>query len=371
VPKYINKFSQPIYYGSVVFNPNQETRTYDEIPVRAFTLGTVAETYAIVLGVNDELYIRFNEETAWTVVTLTAGAARTAAQVVSDINTAYGSAVASVENAKIRLDAPLVSNVLNMVFVATLAMGSTAAATLGLTTGGSNPVSKVALSAFRLSENAELFNVTTANNNFIFKVNNGDWITATLTPGVGRTAVQVVADINSAYEIATGDPNKVAFAVTPVTIGGNVFVKLAAPIINNFQSKLYIKSTGNTSLTLLDILSDDYDPIEVSSYPMLYKTAALPLYNPIVSETVVTFGAAGTQYFYLTDSDIAKELLFIRVGGGGGISFTCYIEDVANVPPFTLTANETFSINLQNRRISRIGIVANMAGNLTIRELKG
>ena len=369
MPKYINKSTVPIYYGNTVFVPNKEAQTYNVIPVRAFTVGSVAETFDIVLGVNDELYIRFNEEIAWTIVTLTAGVARTAAQIVSDINTAYGSVVASSENGKIRLDAPIVSNILNSVYIATTAMGSTAAVTLGLTTGGANPVSKVSLQAFYLSENAENYVVTSANNNFIFKVNNSDWITATLTIGAARTAAEVVADINSAYEIATGDPNKVAFAVVPVTIGGNVHVKLAAPIINNTDSRLYIKTTGNTSLILLDIESDDYNPIAVSSYPMLYRTSVLPLFNPIISETIVTFAVAGTQYYYISDPVLCKVLQINRVTIGGGLLFNIYLEDVSNTPPITLGNSETFEMNLQNYKFSKLVIVTTGTGSLTIREL--
>jgi len=371
VPKYLNNYSNPIYYGNTTFAPNQEVETYDNLANQANIVNSILETYNIAGGVNDVLLIRFNEETAWTTVTLTAGAARTAAQIVTDINTAYGSVVSYAEGGRVRISAPIVSNVLNAIYIATALMGSTAAATLGFATDGADPVAVSALQAFKLSQNAELYNVTTANNTFIFKVNNGDWVTATLTTGVGRTAAQIVTDINSAYEAATADATKVALAVIPVTIGGNVHVKLIAPIYNNFQSKLYIKSTGNTALVLLGFTGDNFDPVAESNYPTLVKTAELPQYNPIISETILTFAAAGTQYFYLTNPALCAELQFIRATIGAGATFTCYLESTSNTPPFTLKADETFGINLQRNTITKIIITASAAGNLTIRELKG
>jgi hypothetical protein len=373
MPKYVNNYANPVYYNNVTFIPNQEVETYDTLENRASVVGTVAQNYAIVGAANDTLYIRFNDEIAWTVVSLTAGAARTAAQIVADINAAYGSVVASAEGGKVRLDAPIVSNVLNSVYIGALSAQSIAAcATLGLPSDSSNPVVCVSLQAFVISQNIQTYNITVNNNTFIFKVNNWPyWITATLTTGAARTAAQIAYDINYAYETATADANKIAFAVEPITGSGEIYVKLIAPVYNNIQSKLYIKTTGNTALAILGFTGDNFSPIAESSFPTLVKTAELPLYNPIISETIVTFAGAGTQYYYVVGPETVKELQFIRIGGGAGITFTCYLENLVNTPPFTLLANESFIINLQDYRISRVVIVANMAGNLTIRELEG
>jgi len=369
MPRYVNNATVPIYYNGTVFVPNCEVETKDSLEVRANIISTIAQPYNIVATTNDTLYIRFNTETAWTVVTLTAGAAQTAANIASDINSAYGSTIASAEGGKIRIDSPIVSNTLTAIYIATAVMGSTAAATLGLTTDAVNPVECISSQAFVYSENAELYNITDANNTFIFRINeNSSWITATLTTGVGRTAAQIAADINYAYSTATADANKIALAVIPVIIGGNVHIKLLAPVYNNFQSKIYIKSTGNTALTVLGFTGDNFNAISQSGFPSLIKTAELPLYNPVISETVLTFTAAATQYYYFTDSVRCKELSIIRASG---TTFTCYIQDITNTPPFTIAAGEIFTINLASTIISRLVISSVGAGSLTIRELVG
>ncbi len=373
MPRYINNSSNPISYNSTTFISNQEVETFDTLDNRAIVVGTVAQNYAIIGGVNDTLYIRFNEETAWTVIALTAGAARTAAQIVTDINTAYGSVVASVEGGKVRLDAPVISNTLNSIYIGALSAQSTAAiATLGWPSDPVNPVACSSLQAFMISQNFSPYNITVNNNTFIFKVNeNSNWITATLTTGAARTAAQIVSDINLAYEIATADAKKVAFDIVPVTIDTSIYVKLLAPIYNNFRSKIYIKSTDNTALTVLGFTGDNFIPVAQSSFPSLTKTSELPLYNPISAETVLTFAAAGTQHHYITDPAGCKEVQIIRTTIAAAFAFTCYIESVSNTPPFTLKSDETFSINLINRRVSKLIVTAGAAGNLTIRELKG
>lgn len=370
MPTYINNYGQPVYYGNVVFAPNQEIKTYDTLDNRAFITGTISEPFNIGPA-NEVLMIRFNDETAWTTITLTNGAAQAAADIVADINAVYGSTVAYDEGGRVRIEAPVVSNISNTVYIALAATGSTAAATLGLVTNDVNPIASEVMEAFHIGILPSTYNIAANTNTFIFKFNNSlNWITVTLTIGVARTAAQIASEINTAYEVATADATKVAQAIVPIA-GGSTYIKLTAPIYNNTKSKVYIKSTGNTALGVLGFSSSDLYPISESSFPSLIRTSELPLYNPIIAETVVTFTAVGTQYYYITNPESVKELQFIRVGGGGGIVFTCYIESLLNTPPFTLTANETFTINLQNYRISRIIILANMAGNLTIREVEG
>jgi hypothetical protein len=367
VPRYINNFSHPVYFDQTVFIPNQEVETLDVIDNRAFVMSSLNETFLIGAG-NQDLLIRFNNETAWTTVTLTNGAAVTAAQIIADINTAYGATVASDQGGYIRLEAPY-NNTSCAVYIATT--GSTAAATLGFTNSDVNPIDLVAMQVYRFNTLVETYNITTANNTFIFKLNaDADWTTVTLTTGVARTAAQIAAEINLAYETTNANANKVAFAEEPV-VGAGFHIKLLAPLYNNFESKIYIKSTGNTALAVLGFTGDNFTPIVSSLYPSLSRTNVLPLYNPIISETPIVFPAAGTYYYYLTDPDRCRELSFFRIQGGGGLLLRCYIEELANTPPFTLTTNEILTINLSSVRISRIIIVANVNADLTIRERIG
>lgn len=368
MPKYLNNLAQPVYFNNTVFPPNQEVETYDTLENQAFAVGSIAETFNIAAG-NKVLKIKFNEETVWTTVTLTEGGAQTAADIILDINTAYGRVVASDEGGKVRIDAPRVNNILNSIYIATV--GSTAAATLGLSTNAVNPVSCVSLQAFKISANAETYNIDSTNNIFIFKVNNGSWITATLTVGATQTAAEIVSDINSAYETATADANKIAFAVIPITIGGAVHIKLRAPVYNNFQSKLYIKLTNNTALTVLGFIGDNNKPAAKSLFPSLIKTSELPLYNPIFNETTLVFSAASTQHYYLIDPDNCKELQISRVSGVAGITFTIYLQDILNVNPFTLVGLEIISIDLTNVRITKLIIISSDAGSLAVREVLG
>jgi len=366
VPKYINRFSKPIYFDQTVFIPNQEVETLNVIDNQAFIVSTQPGPYNITSS-NDVLRIRFNNDLLWTTVTLTNDPAQTTGQIVNDINTAYGDVVATDESGYVRITAPF-NNTLSAVYIA--ATGSTAASVLGFATDNNNPVSLVAMQAFRFSTLAEPYNITTINNTFIFKFNdNSNWITATLTPGVDRTAAEIAAELNFAYETATADATKIAFAVEPTT-GAGFHIKLVSPIYNNFESKLYIKSTGNTALADLGFTGHDFNPIVSSLFPSIAKTAELPLYNPIINEETLTFSAAGTYYYYLTDPDRCKYLTFFRVQSGSFL-FTCYIEDISNTPPFTLATNEIMTINLSGIRVTRIVIVTNTAGSLTIRERIG
>jgi len=366
VPRYINNFPEPVYFDQTVFIPNQEVETFDIIDNQAFVMSSKKGPFAITLNTNDKLLIRFNDETVWITVTLTGGAAQTAAQIVADINAAYGLTVAIDQGGYIRLEAPRDNNKISAVYIATT--GSTAADTLGFTTDDVNPVDLVTMQAFRFSALAETYDITTVNNTFIFKVNGGaSWITATLTTGAARTAAQIAAEINLAYETATADATKIAFAEEPVA-GAGFHVKLLAPIYNNFESKLYIKSTGNTALAVLGFTGDNFNPIVSSLYPSLVKTASLPLYNPIISETLLTFTGAEIKYYYLTDPDKCKEISITRASG---TIFTCYIQDMTNTPPFTISSGEIFTINLSSLTISRLVISSAGSGNLTIRELGG
>jgi len=211
------------------------------------------------------------------------------------------------EGGYVRLVAP-VNSTLSAVYIATT--GSTAAATLGFVTDDNNPVDLVAMQVFRFSSLAELMILQQLNNTIYFKFNNNpNWITATLTTGTARTAAQIAAELNFAYETATADATKIAFAVEPTT-GAGFHIKLVSPIYNNFESKLYIKSTGNTALADLGFTGHDFNPIVSSLFPSIAKTAELPLYNPIIDEATLVFSAAGTYYYYLTDPDRCKYLTF-------------------------------------------------------------
>lgn len=367
MPTYVNNSSIPIYFNDVVFIPNQEVETYHILPNRAFVVGTVVQNYDITES-NNVLRIRFNEEIDWTIVSLTLGGARTAAQIVTDINIAYGFVVASVDGGRIRIDAPIKSNVISSIYIDTAEMGSTAAATLGLPTNNVNPVDCVALQAFVFSQNPGTYNITNDNNTFIFKINdNSSWITARLTTGNGRTAVQIANDINLAYQMSTATSNRVAFAAIPTT-GGNTHIKLIAPVFNNFQSKIYIKSTGNTALTVLGFTGDNFKPISISLFPSLIKIDDLPLYNPIIGETTITVSESTIRYFYLTEPNLCKGLQLFGISNG--VTYTIYLESTTNTPPITIRENETFAIDLKQIRLTKLIISANASGSFIIRELR-
>ena len=364
MPRYINTLSNPVNFNNTAFIPNQEVETYDTLDTGSFIIGTKHDTYNIVVGVSDILDIRFNEETAWTSITLTPGAAQTAANVVADIEAVYPG-VASDEGGRVRIDAPIMNNIFNAIYIGTT---STSAVILGFATDDVNPVSCSALQAFKISQNAEPYNVTSANNTFIFKANNGQWAITTLTVGAARTAAEIAAEINYAYECTNTDATKVALAVIPI-VGGGTYIKLLAPIYSNTKSILFIKSTNNTALTLLGFNGDDYDAVDVSFYPYLFKTADLPLYNPIINEETLTFIAAETKYYYLSNPNKCRIIQLFRSAIAAGETFSCYVESTSNTPAFTVSKDENFEINSKNIRITRLIITASAAGSLTIREL--
>jgi len=362
MPRYINKLNTPIYCNETVFRPNAVAETYDTLKTQASVIGNVLETYVITLGVNDTLLIRFNDETTWTTVTLTAGAAKTAADIVADINTEYGSVVASSEDGKVRITAPIRNNIFSAVYIETT--GSTSAVTLGLTTNDVVPVDQCSVQVFTLSSNTGTYNIDATNNTFIFKFNNQlTWVTATLTIGATQTVVDVVADINTAYQTATNESTKVAFAVTPVT-GGNTYIKLIAPTYNNSETKLFIKFTNNTALTVLGFTGDDYTPLYVSAYPSLVQVSPLPLYNPILKEETITFAGAETKIFYLTDTTKNRTISLFRATTA---NFTVSIESTFNDPPFTIAPGEIFSLLIVNR-ITKLIIESDGAGSIFVRE---
>ena len=365
MPRYINTLSNPVNYNNTAFIPNQEVETYDTLDTSSFVIGTELETYNIVAGVSDVLDIRFNDEDVWTTITLTAGIAQSAADVVADIEAIYPG-IASDEGGRVRIDVSVVSNIFNAIYIGTT---STSAAILGFLTDDVNPISCVSLQAFKISQNAEPYNVTASDNTFIFKANNGEWATAVLTIGAARTAAEIAAELNYAYESATTDATKVALAVTPI-VGGGTYLKLLAPIYSNTKSVLYIKSTNNTALSLLGFVGDDYNAVARSLYPSLFKTADLPLYNPILNEETLTFAGIGTQYYYLSNPNECRVLQLFRTSLAVGETFSCYVESTSNTPAFTLAKDEKFEINSKNTRITRLIIVASAAGSLTIRETR-
>jgi len=155
-------------------------------------------------------------------------------------------------------------------------------------------------------------------------------------------------------ETATADATKIAFAVEPTT-GAGFHIKLVSPIYNNFESKLYIKSTGNTALADLGFTGHDFNPIVSSLFPSIAKTAELPLYNPIIDEATLVFSAAGTYYYYLTDPDRCKYLTFSEYR----VVVFCLLAilKIYQIHRHLLLAtNEIMTINLSGIRVTRIVI---------------
>jgi len=366
MPKYFNTASYPIFYNDVIFTPGEPVEILDVLNNQAFIFGTIGETYAINAGVNDILKIRFNDETVWTTVTLTAGGAQTANNIVDDINIAYGSIVAFNEAGRLKIIAPRESYTLSAVWLDSTVGGSTANNTLGLIGHKNNPSGLSARQVFLNSTQLQMYNITSANNTFIFKFNETeDWITATLTTGAARTAQQVADDINEAYRIATGEFMPVARAVELITGSGNIQLQLVAPVFDNYQSEIYIGTFNNTALAVLGFDSDDIFPLIMNGHPQLIQQEILPLYNPFISRTVITFPGGGWTTFYInTDSN---EFQFKATATAVDI----YIEDLTNIPPIVLAAGDTFTLNYnKNVKINKFIIQAAGAGNLTIFELK-
>lgn len=363
MPKYLNKASYPIFYNGTVFVPNEPVETLDVIMSDAFIFGTVGETYNIAGGVNDVLLLRFNKEVAWTTITLTAGAAQTAADIVNDINVAYGSIVAEDEAGRLKITAPKTSNDFLAVWLGVT--GSTANATLGLVGHDHNPSGLAVRQAFLNSTQLETYNITTANNTFIFKFNDEDWITTTLTVGAARTAQQIVDDIISAYRTATGKMDVIARAVELITGSGDVQVQLISPVVNNCKSSIYVATYRNTALAVLGFDSDDYYPLVNNSYPQLVQQEILPLFNPIISSTIITFPGAGWTTFYTNPTINVTKFTFTAAAAAVSI----YIEDVHNIPPIIIAAGGTFTFEYKTPKINKFVIQAAGAGNLTILEL--
>jgi len=91
--------------------------------------GTVSETFAITASSNDKLKIRVDGGTPQT-ITLTAGATRSAANIVTDINATLVGATASVDTGKVKITSGSASGFIEFETVA-----NSANATLGLSLG--------------------------------------------------------------------------------------------------------------------------------------------------------------------------------------------------------------------------------------------
>jgi hypothetical protein len=335
---------------------------------QVYKVSTNYETYDIIAapapGNNDVLLIRFNKETAWTTVTLTAGIGRTAAQIATDINTTYGSAVASDSGGLVKIQAPYYGEEVSEIYIATAVTGSTAAATLGFTTSDTNPIVSGTKISIINSDNYETYNITNLNNTFIFKFNfEYEWTVATLTIGAARTAQEIVDDLNTAYQQKTSYANKAFSAVEPIAGSGDILIRLTAPKIDNVRSAIYIKETGNTALTVLGFSGNDTQAIVKIDFPVVPVSSSY--YNPILAETEITFAGAGTKYFYLMNPDITTEVQFIRVHG----DYLVYIDSLTNTPPLTINLNETFFLTLPTR-VEKFIIIASAIGHLSIRELR-
>lgn len=369
MPRYINKSQSPVYVGSTVLPSNVEVSTLDVITNnRAYIISSNAETYNITLSSTDKLAIRFNSETSWTVITLTAGLARTAAQVVSDINTGYGSTVAYDEGGKIKLIAPDSSDTISAIYISESATNSSSKTILGFNTVASdkNPVSLFTDRAFVNSTNYSTYNITTSNNKFIFKFNNEmEWVTVELTTGAARTSSEIASEINIAYQKATTKINPIAYSVETVTGSGNYMVQIKALLMDNYNSSVWIKNTLNTANSVLGFTGKNYEPVKMSGLPFVKTLETLPLFNPIVAETLLTFAAAGSKYFYLTNPLITRIIEFIRPSG----EFNIYIEDATNTPPMTMTVGEILTLTVTNK-FNKFIIVTDSANSITIRELK-
>jgi hypothetical protein len=90
----------------------------------------------------------------------------------------------------------------------------------------------------------------------------------------------------------------------------------------------------------------------------------LPLFNPLISTTTLTFPGAGWTTFYVNEESVSFE--FIRVTA---VSVNIYIEDIHNLPPINLAAGEKISFK-KTSDFSKFIIQSLGAGDMTILELR-
>jgi len=271
-----------------------------EVPVQAVVTGSRAETFNTTGGHN-----LFNLSINWLpeiVITLTAGTARTAAQVVDEINAAlnadpnYGASyaasasVASIGGLNyVRITAPDVGghSGANSQVVLYRAGGSLALSRIfGLAEAdspwefeGIDAGSMVLpLQAVFISLNHDPYNIPAAPNNQLgISLNGLPMIVVNLTVGAAETAAQMVNDINAALN---ADPNYGALYSTVASVavvGGNNYVKLTAPVIEPYlgdNSSIVLYALGTS-----DIL-DTIFGLDPAGSPWQYRgTGRKPLFG--------------------------------------------------------------------------------------------
>ncbi|MEO8024880.1 MAG: flagellin [Bryobacteraceae bacterium] len=146
-------------------------------------------TFTITGGSNDVLRIKADAG-AFQVITLTAGAARTTAQVVNDLNNQLTGITASINPSNNIVLTSNTTGVASLVTVDTIANGSTGNTLFGF--GGAPGVTATVGAA-----SANQLTITTGSNDKLsISVDGGTAQVVTLTGGGLRTAAQVVSDIN-------------------------------------------------------------------------------------------------------------------------------------------------------------------------------
>ena len=126
MPTYFNTTTIPISLLNTEFPQLGQVETYDIFdivtPMQVSLIGSQVETFNITTS-NNIFIFKFNLMTNWVVVPLAVGAARTAAQIVYEINQAYeaatadGTLVAFVDSGHIKLLAPIYNNFQSQIYI--------------------------------------------------------------------------------------------------------------------------------------------------------------------------------------------------------------------------------------------------------------
>lgn len=212
-------------------------------PTLARVQGSIDGPFAIVASTNDDLKVSFDGldvlGLSELVVTLTAGAARTATQIAGEINAAIDAAVGvagayvgaevSTDGKRLILKSQGWKGAGPRSTVEVHSLATSAAATLGLAeTETTGAIAATPAPADIIGTKASTFLIAAGTNDALkFEVDGRAQVSITLTAGAARTAAQIVGEINAAFDALFGAGN-----LNPATVyddGTDKFVRLTSP----------------------------------------------------------------------------------------------------------------------------------------------
>jgi len=231
--------------------------------------GSVAGPFAISTGVNDLLQVKVDGYTS-VAVTLTAGASRTAAQVATDINTAFdaifGTGVlnpARADGDYLELLSPGFAGRGHRSSIELDAATTPAYATLGLVEGDTYGTDSTGPeSAELVSRVVGPFAITgETNDGYSFKVDGRKEVSGTLTAGAARTAAQIATELNAAFDAVFGAGNVNPFSVYTDDSGDHL--KVTSPGFDGGgpASSIEILAAANDCYETLGFLPSSVSPL--------------------------------------------------------------------------------------------------------------